>query len=151
MMQEAQMNTVTDFMGKDHDRLDEIFAQFRQIKHTEPEKAKALITEFKSGLERHIIWEEEILFPLFEEKTGMVNTGPTAVMRMEHQQIKGFLGKIHTSVMNNDMQTDDLESSLLQVLTAHNQKEESILYPWIDTSVADKEKQESFERMKSVP
>ncbi len=138
------MQTILTFMGEDHDRLDNIFKEFRKT------KAKGLFHEFKVGLQRHIVWEEELLFPIFENKTGMHDTGPTAVMRMEHRTIKEFLEKIHHALTNDSVQTEDLENDLLDVLTEHNNKEENILYPWIDESLSEKEKEETFTQMKNL-
>jgi len=44
------------------------------------------------------VWEEELLFPMWEEKTGMIEDGPTPVMRFEHDQIKQLLDTIHQKV-----------------------------------------------------
>lgn len=144
------MKTVLSFMGEDHDRLDNIFKEFRNIKNTNENRARNLFHEFKIGLQKHIVWEEEILFPLFENKTGTHDTCPTAVMRIEHRQIKDFLERIHRS-LGKDIQTDDLEEGLIEALTGHNNKEENILYPWIDSSVGEQEKGEAFKRMKNLP
>ena len=65
------MNTVLEFMGKDHDRLDKIFKEFREVKTNDRAKLIPLFHDFKTGLQRHIVWEEEILFPVFEDETGM--------------------------------------------------------------------------------
>jgi len=73
-------------------------------------------------------WEEEILFPLFEKKTGM-QFGPTYVMRNEHKEIAAHLESIHKKVQKADPSSDREEQKLLEVLGAHNQKEEAILYP----------------------
>jgi regulator of cell morphogenesis and NO signaling len=143
--------TVTEFMGQDHDRLDEIFKGFQHIKTSDTAKAKGLFVEFLTGLQRHIVWEEEMLFPLFENATGMRDHGPTAVMRMEHRQIKDFLKSIHDKIAAGDTTTDESERGLLEVLTAHNQKEENILYPWIDNSVGEEEREAVFTQMKNVP
>lgn len=139
------MKTILSFMGEDHDRLDNIFKDFRS-KNIGKNKAKSLFNEFKTGLQKHILWEEEILFPLFENKTGMYDTGPTAVMRIEHRKIKDFLEKIHYNLGGN-IQTKDLEDGLIEVLTEHNNKEEDILYPWIDNSVSKEEKEEVFTKI----
>lgn len=139
------------FMGDDHDRLDGIFKEFQSLKNKEPGRAGRLFHDFKTGLQRHIVWEEEILFPLFENKTGMSDNGPTAVMRMEHVKIKDFLEKIHDKVMKGGMQSDDLEQGLMLVLSEHNNKEENILYPCIDDSVTEEEKAEAFEKIHSLP
>lgn len=142
--------TVQSFMGEDHDRLDNTFKQFRNIKDTDKNKAMLLFHELKVNLQKHIAWEEEILFPLFENKTGMYDEGPTAVMRMEHRKIKDLLERIHHNLGKN-IQTSDLEDGLIEVLTEHNNKEESILYPWIDYSVNEKGKEEAFAKMKNLP
>lgn len=144
------MNEIANFMGNDHDRLDAIFKEFQSLKKRDLSKARNLFSDFKSGLERHIVWEEEILFPIFEQRTGMLNSGPTFVMRMEHRQIKDYLGKIHEAILNGDVNTDEFERGLVEVLTAHNNKEESILYPWIDDSVSDEEKERSLLRMEKT-
>ncbi|MEK6923033.1 MAG: hemerythrin domain-containing protein [Nanoarchaeota archaeon] len=144
------MKTVLNFMEEDHDRLDNIFKEFKNIKNTDKNRARNLFHEFKIGLQKPIVWEEEILFPLFENKTGMHDTGPTAVMRMEHRKIKDFLERIHHGLGKN-IQTKDLEDGLIEVLTEHNDKEENILYPWIDNSVSEKEKEEVFTKMKNLP
>lgn len=144
------MDNVMEFMSKDHDRLDGLFQEFRNLKDRDFSKAENLFTEFKSGLERHIAWEEEILFPIFETKTGMYDSGPTAVMRSEHRQIKEYLGQIRQKIVNQDTKTEELENGLVEVLTAHNLKEENILYPWIDNSVTEKEREEAFVRMRSL-
>lgn len=145
------MKTVLSFMGEDHDRLGNIFKEFKTVKNANKNKARNLFHEFKIGLQKHIVWEEEILFPLFENKTGMHDTGPTAIMRMEHRKIKDFLERIHSNLIDGSTQTGDLEEGLIEVLTEHNNKEENILYPWIDNSVSEEEKEETFTKMKNLP
>jgi len=149
-MEIVHMNEITNFMSNDHDRLDEIFKEFQDVKNLDLNRARSLFSQFKSGLERHIVWEEEILFPLFENQTGMRETGPTAVMRMEHRQIKDFLQQIHMAISVGETETAQQESGLVAVLTAHNDKEENILYPWIDKSVSEQEKQDSLQKMKNT-
>jgi iron-sulfur cluster repair protein YtfE (RIC family) len=142
--------SVMDFMGEDHDRLDRLFERFRVLKNVDTRKAGSLFSDFKAGLQRHITWEEEILFPLFEAKTGMRDTGPTAVMRMEHGQIKSFLERIHIKIAaGQTCGLDALEKGLLEVLSAHNEKEENVLYPWIDDSLGGIEREDVLTRMKS--
>ena len=86
--------SITRYFQQDHERLDALLQQFQHLTKTGSGKANDCFQEFKGALERHIAWEEDILFPLFEEKTGMRRTGPTEVMRMEHEQIKQLLETI---------------------------------------------------------
>jgi regulator of cell morphogenesis and NO signaling len=138
-----------DFMAQDHNRLDEMFKQFRSEKNTNLSEAEKLFSEFKAGLERHIVWEEEMLFPLFESRTGMRNEGPTAVMRIEHRQIKELLERIRSKIETKDTTTGDFENSLVDILSAHNQKEEGVLYPWFDNSLSAREREEALAKMEA--
>ncbi len=143
-------NSVMDYMSKDHDRLDALFRKYQESRK-DPKTAKEYFRKFKRGLQRHIIWEEQILFPLFEDNAGMGDSGPTAVMRMEHLKIGEILEGIHDKVRNLDTSTGELEMELLSVLKPHNDKEEGILYPWIDESVDDKKRAAAFENMRNLP
>jgi iron-sulfur cluster repair protein YtfE (RIC family) len=144
------MNEITEVMSRDHDRLDEILRAFHEEKGRDLRKAEGLFSEFKAGLENHIDWEEDILFPIFENRQGGRTSGPTAVMRMEHLQIKNLLAQIVERLKKDDPDTGSLENDLVNVLTAHNKKEEEILYPWIDQSVTDEEREEVLAEMEKV-
>ena len=145
-----EVQSVTTYYEADHDRLDELFQHFQISKRTDVPKAKDFFRQFKIGLQRHILWEEQILFPLFEERTGMKGMGPTEVMRREHKQIRDLLEAIHWKVQAQDPESDTEETALLEVLGAHNQKEEHILYPAIDRLLSDQQRKDVFHRMEGV-
>jgi hemerythrin-like domain-containing protein len=142
--------TIREYYEADHDRLDELFKTFQNWKRKDYPRAKEAFVAFKFGLQRHIVWEEEVLFPIFEEKVGMT-FGPTQVMRTEHREIATHLEAIHKKVQVADPDSDRDEANLLSVLGLHNEKEESILYPAIDRMVNEEEKAAVFERMKNIP
>lgn len=144
------MQSISEFMGKDHDRLDDLFNQYKGFKNTDQNKANENFSEFKLGLEKHIVWEEDILFPLFELKTGMFNMGPTVVMRMEHESIKHILTNISTKLIQSRIQTDELDGDLIRILSEHNNKEENILYPTIDSLLNDEEINDVFVKIKNI-
>jgi regulator of cell morphogenesis and NO signaling len=147
----SEQKTVSAFFEQDHDRLDELFKTFQQLKRSDFPKAKEAFKEFKFGLQRHIVWEEDVLFPLWEKKTGMSESGPTPVMRHEHRQIGQQLEAIHGKVSEQNPDSDKEEQALLDLLGSHNRKEELRLYPAID-QVAGTEGQEAiFQSMKNIP
>ena len=126
--------TISEYLAWDHDRLDAIM-EFctRLAEENRFEEALGHMGEFKEGLFRHIEIEEQILFPAFEEKTGMRDVGPTAVMRMEHKDIKDAVNDIVKAC--EEKRLDEFErgkATLLGVLVEHNMKEEQILYPGTD-------------------
>jgi len=138
--------SISDHYGEDHDRLDELFHRFQTLKSSDRESAVRAFQEFKTGLEQHIVWEEEILFPAFEHKTGMTD-GPTQVMRWEHQQIRAFLEAIAGKLAAGANTIADDEAGLLAVLESHNHKEENILYPMIDQVTDGAERAKMFAEM----
>lgn len=143
--------TISTFFAEDHHRLDALFESFQSQKYTDYGKAKDAFREFKSGLERHIVWEEQLLFPLWEEKTGMADSGPTFVMRGEHRHIGERLEAILRKVQNEDPDTGVEEQALIVLLSAHNMKEERVLYPSIDKVTTDEERDELYGKMKAMP
>jgi hemerythrin-like domain-containing protein len=85
---------------------------------------------FEVSLRRHLAQEEEILFPAFEQTTGMTDAGPTFVMRSEHQQMRGLLDQMAAALERGEAQELlDLGDTLLLLIQQHNQKEEHMLYP----------------------
>ena len=143
--------TITALYEKDHDRLDDLFKTFQTAKRSDVAKAKDAFREFKVGLQRHIVWEEELLFPMWEEKTGMIEDGPTPVMRFEHEQIKKLLEAIHQKVEQQNLESDQEEHALLNLLGSHNRKEERALYPAIDNVTNADERTTIFSNMNSIP
>ena len=143
--------TIYQFFEADHDRLDHCLLAFQDRKREDFASAKPHFYEFMSGLLRHIIWEEEFLFPLFDSLTGLVDIGPTAVLRAEHVLIKRHLEEIRKYVQQSNPGSDQAEELLLQVLSAHNEKEERILYPAMDSLVQESSLEELYKKMCVVP
>lgn len=147
----SEQKTISAFYEEDHDRLDDLFKAFQRLKRSDFAKAKEAFKEFKIGLQRHIVWEEDLLFPLWEEKTGMSEGGPTFVMRNEHRQIGEQLEAIHDKVAEQNPDSDQEEQALLNLLGAHNMKEERVLYPAIDQVTTQEERETIFRNMRNIP
>ncbi|MDO8427130.1 MAG: hemerythrin domain-containing protein, partial [Deltaproteobacteria bacterium] len=121
---------------------DSIFERFQDaLRENRWEDASHDFREFSVGLRRHIRVEEEILFPVFEEKTGMTESGPTFVMRMEHTEIKELLDKIISATdAKNESQATNSSRDIFNILSDHNMKEEHILYPESDSFLTEAER-----------
>jgi len=133
----AAADTVTKILCRDHRRLDGLLADAkRSLAASELARAAALFAGFREGLERHIVAEEEVLFPAFETLTGM-GAGPTRVMRAEHAEIRKLMSEIAARLAGGGAEghTTPL-ASLTALLYAHNGKEERILYPATDRAAS---------------
>lgn len=147
----TEPETIRTYYERDHDRLDELFAAFQRMKRSDFAKAKEAFKQFNVGLQRHIVWEEDLLFPLWEEKSGVSDGGPTCVMRAEHRQVGALLEAIHQKVATGDPASDQEEQRLLALLGSHNLKEERVLYPSIDQVTTREERERLFQRMQEIP
>lgn len=139
--------SIQQHYAKDHLHLDALFHQFQGSKATDLSAAQKAFHDCMIGLERHILWEERILFPSFDRRFGHLQGGPTGMMRWEHQRIRQFLDAIALKLSCRDFTTEEEEMALEAVLCPHNQKEESILYPMIDQMVGAVERAEIFAAM----
>lgn len=142
-----QTQSINQHYTEDHQHLDDLFHEFQSLKSTDCRSAEKVFSEFKTGLERHIVWEEEILFPAFETKLGHLQNGPTAVMRLEHREIRKYLDSIARKLADENFETDEEEMGLETVLCPHNHKEEGILYPMMDQIFSEPERTEMFSEM----
>jgi hemerythrin-like domain-containing protein len=134
------MSSFSDYLGNDHRLIDEYFADADAAAAcSEWHQCGTAFSTGQQSLLAHIRMEENVLFPAFEAASGMAS-GPTDVMRAEHQQIQALLADMQQAAAdwNNDAFLS-LSGDLHQTLGLHNQKEENILYPMADRLLAGKQ------------
>ena len=121
---------ISQFMTQEHRDCDTGFAKAEQlVADGKWEEAEQAFMEFANDTLRHFKREEEELFPAFEAQTGSAE-GPTQVMRYEHEQVKGLIGKLAEAVESQDRDAYlSLCKSMMILLQQHNMKEEQMLYP----------------------
>ncbi len=133
--------SIYKFMSGDHSRLDYIFQEFRKSKN--PMEARQLFLQFRAGMERHMKWEEDILFPLAGKKLGE-GSAMIDELIMQHGRIREGIKEMSASLKERDA---GLESDLERLLAAHDRMEENGIYPWIDDYVDGKERNDALSRM----
>lgn len=131
------MTTIQAAMADNHRFCDEFFIAAEQAAHSGDMAACRLqLAQFASELERHLQLEEQSLFPRFEASTGMT-AGPTAVMRMEHEQMRELVAQMQEQAAAGDRNTFlGTAETLLILMQQHNLKEENVLYPMLDRVLA---------------
>ena len=124
------MTSIPEFMTTKHRECDELFiAAENAIANNDWSLAKQEFAQFSQELELHLHAEENILFPEFEQATGMTQ-GPTQVMRGEHQQMRALVSELLQALNVEDKDAYIGASETLMVLMQqHNMKEEMMLYP----------------------
>ncbi len=127
------MSTILDFLGSDHRACDDLFASAESAAAQKNwDAARTLFDQFQASMAHHLSMEETVLFPAFEARTG--NTmGPTQVMRMEHEQMRGLIQDMAGVVAAGDRNAYlGLSETLNMLMQQHNLKEENMLYPMSD-------------------
>ncbi len=136
------MTDLKEFMTTDHRACDDTFAAMEQKANNDGiTAAKDMYEKMAEEMEHHFQMEERVLFPAFEEKTGM-RQGPTQMMRMEHEQMRQLISDIGEAVSNdNKDRFFGLTETMMIMLQQHNMKEEQMLYSMIQQHMAPEAEQ----------
>jgi len=131
------MAALTEPLQHHHKQCDELFAEAEAVAlECDWPRAHACVTRFRTEIEGHFRTEEELLFPAFEAETGM-SLGPTQMMRLEHAQMRELIGQMQMALAVQDREGfGGAAETLLILMQQHNMKEENILYPMCDRSLA---------------
>jgi len=142
---------ISQFMTQEHRDCDTGFAKAEQLVADEKwEEAEEAFLAFANETLTHFKREEDELFPAFEAQTGSIE-GPTQVMKYEHEQVKGLIGKLSEALESKNRDTYlSLCESMMILLQQHNMKEEQMLYAMCDRVLPPEIKTETLEKMKAV-
>jgi len=128
--QKIMASNFVEYLSADHRACDALLGQLRKAAVAgDWNTAQEAFASLQHDVLAHFAAEEEVLFPAFEAATGM-SSGPTQVMRGEHEEARFLLEDIAAAVGEKD--ADGVRGqgeALLILLQQHNMKEENILYP----------------------
>ncbi|QUM81351.1 hemerythrin domain-containing protein [Moritella sp. 5] len=132
------MHTIPDFMTAQHRHCDDSFiAAESAVSATNWTEAASQWLIFTTDLKTHLEQEENILFPAFEQATGMT-MGPTQVMRAEHAQMRQLIAEMNQQLSSqNKDEFLGLSETLMILMQQHNMKEEQMLYPMTQAHLPD--------------
>jgi hemerythrin superfamily protein len=144
------MDTITGYLTNDHKRCDALFIEAENYVNTDLwDRAEVCFQQFYQALEQHFAMEEQVLFPTFETAIGSAD-GPTSVMRVEHQQLRGIISMLKDGLARRDKNVFLGHSDTLNImLQQHNLKEENILYLMTDR-VLSAQKNDVVNAMKQI-
>ncbi len=134
------MTSLPEFMTSKHRECDDYFTEAESaVAQGDWPLASTKWQCFALEFTSHLSQEEEVLFPKFEQATGMTS-GPTQVMRMEHQQMRALVQELDNAL--GAKEKDEylgLSETLMVMMQQHNMKEEMMLYPMMAQNLADSE------------
>jgi len=127
------MTTIQQAFSADHRDCDETLASVEKglIAKAGAESDKAF-ARFRAQLEGHFNAEEQTLFPALEAAFSD-GSGPVAVMRSEHTQVRELCDQVQDLIDRGDFErAAEAVDTLFSLLQSHNIKEEQVLYPMCD-------------------
>lgn len=145
------MSSINTTFTKQHRQCDEMFADAEAaVAAGNWQQAGQDFSAFAESMELHLVNEEEILFPAFEDRTGM-REGPTMVMRDEHVHIRRLISEMTADIEQQDADHYlGLSETMLILMQQHNTKEEQMLYDMCDRALGDDEKDQVIDKMKDI-
>ncbi len=131
--------TLSHFFTADHRSCDDDWVAVESAAESgDADGAAKAFAHFDANMRKHLAMEEEVLFPAFEDATGMHGGGPTAVMRMEHERMRALLTDMAEASKSGDHnELVGQGDTLLMLIQQHNRKEEGMLYPMADNAIGD--------------
>ena len=135
------MTSIPQYMTEKHRECDDIFTEAESsVAAKNWPLAVKQWQAFCDELALHLAAEEIILFPQFEQATGMTS-GPTYVMRSEHEQMRALISDLDKALASeNKDQFLGLSETLMVLMQQHNMKEEMMLYPMTEQNIPEAEK-----------
>jgi hemerythrin-like domain-containing protein len=136
------MSRIREYMAADHRRCDAHFVATEDaVIAGDWEAAGAAFRRYGDALDAHLAMEEEVLFPSFEQETGMTG-GPTAMMRAEHRELRALLRRVEDALTHRETDAWLGSSEMLRILAQqHDMKEEGVLYPMMDRALAGQQEE----------
>jgi iron-sulfur cluster repair protein YtfE (RIC family) len=130
------MSFPTQILPDHHRHCDDLFVAAEDaVQRGDWAAAAPAFERLRDQMNAHFAAEEELLFPAFEAATG-ASSGPTRVMRMEHEQMRPLLAQLEAACAARDADAyAGAAETLLILMQQHNMKEENILYPMCDQAL----------------
>ena len=135
------MTSLAEAFTREHHEIDEGIETYVASTETDARLRADPLLAAMEALRRHIYLEEEIVFPHLPVQALMM---PLMVMRREHGELWRRMDDLQGRITSPESGAVELEAScreLLELLDAHNSKEEPIIYPHLDADLSEDEQQ----------
>ena len=133
------MQSICEYLAHDHKRCDALFLKVESgIARRDWVQAERDFEDFRLAWLGHIESEESIVFPALEKVIRNAAV-PIAMLRMEHERMRGLVARLEDAVRRRDRGDFILHAETLTILTQqHGLKEDEMMYPLLDRILAGK-------------
>jgi hemerythrin-like domain-containing protein len=140
---------MSEFMVSDHRRLEQMLHRLQELVfEADWRRAEQFALFIATGLEKHILMEEQVLFPLLAARISFFREKELGAFQHEHQQILGLISTIRerlTQVLQSSAPAET-EAAVVKALhdflrkfSHHRDKEEKYVYATTDLLLSKEE------------
>jgi hemerythrin-like domain-containing protein len=142
-------DTIAAYFTAEHHRLNALLDEVADgVADGRFAAARGAWETFHAGLVRHLRIEEELVFPVFEVRSGM-SDGPTVALRIEHGQIRRIVALLGAALEREDAPAfRDALGFLDAFVMDHESKEEHVLFPTTDQLLTPAESARFLDRLR---
>jgi hypothetical protein len=127
--------TVSDLrtlLSQDHARLDQLFDRLLAAFHADDrEEAAVLWNAFETGLEAHMVLEEQRILPEFAK----VDSAEAAQLAREHVAIRSSLAELGVAMDLHQTKAAAIDR-LVGDLREHAKREDALMYRWASSNLS---------------
>jgi hemerythrin superfamily protein len=138
----------TDLLKEDHDRVKEMFDEFRDVAREDRTKKQRLFRRIAAALEVHAEIEEQIFYPAVRGIHTEDAEGITLEAFEEHKIVKTLIGQIE-SLPKGDPRKDAKMKVLMESVEHHIEEEEDEMFAAAN-DLGDEKLEDLGERMQSL-
>ena len=129
-MAEPDQRTVADLFQRDHEEVVRLLEGLGPASSDGPALARA--ERFSRRLERHMAWEEEVLFPALGRADPRLERDGLPALRAEHARLRGLCAALLGRLRRDSPGAEALVSELRALLSDHASREYSLVQPQSD-------------------
>lgn len=133
-----------------HAELDEQFLLHQHaLLHFDFKKAAQLLEKYRAALYEHMLFEENVLLPMYSTRAVIERSGETKLFLDEHVKMRNWIQLFSEMITELATQANpetrllkllDRESFFLKLCSHHDNREAKFLYPCLDAVTTEEER-----------
>ena len=140
--------SILKIMVKDHQRIEELLDILEESLDGDFDGIKKAFTTFEWQLQKHIFAEEKAIFTYYEPSDVSSGYKMLPILTKQHNDILNRLENMQREVQNG--QSPEKVSEFKKVLVKHKTFEEIDVYPKLQDTLTEEQKNQIIEKVKTI-
>lgn len=143
-----EKTSILKIMVKDHHRIEDLIDKVEQSLDDDFEAIEKAFNVFEWQLQKHIFAEEKAIFTFYEPEDISSGYKMLPILTKQHNDILNRLETMRRTVQHG--QTPEKVSEFKKVLMKHRTFEEVEVYPKLQETLSEKQKDQIIEKVKTI-